>query len=241
MLEIKHVSKKFGSKSALKKADFEIKKGEVFSLIGPNGSGKTTLVKIIAGLLQPTQGQVLINKKDIEKAPKEAKSQIGYIPDEPNVWSKITAEEFLHFVGALFEMPKTERNKAIKKALKIFDLSGLEKEYFEDLSRGNKQKFAILAAFLHNPKLLLIDEPIVGLDPKSAEIAEKQFAEFAKKGGSVLIVTHTLPVAQKISDRIGVLCRGELIEVGTFAELQKKAKLPKTASLEEVYKVFTKE
>lgn len=239
MLKIKNVSKKFGNKRALAKTNFEIKSGEVFSLIGPNGSGKTTLVKMISGLLRPTDGQILINGFDIVKKPQKAKSQIGYIPDEPNIWSKITAEEFLHFVGALFEMDSKSRSKKIKKCLKIFDLEGIEKNYFEDLSRGNKQKFSILAALLHEPKLLLIDEPIVGLDPKSADIAKKTFASFAQKGRSVLMVTHTLSVAQEISDRIGILHYGKLIEVGTFSQLQKKAKLPSSASLEAVYKVLT--
>ena len=239
MLKIKNITKSFGSKVALENVNFEVKPGEVFSLIGPNGSGKTTLVKLISGLLKPTKGSILVDDFDIIKQPKKAKSQIGYIPDEPNVWSKITAEEFLHFVGALFDIKPEIRQKKIKKSLDIFDLSGIEKNYFEDLSRGNKQKFSILAALLHNPKLCLIDEPIVGLDPKSADIAKSEFSGFAKKGHSVLIVTHSLSVAQEISDRIGVLVYGKLIEVGTFAELQKKANLPKTASLEEVYRVLT--
>lgn len=235
MLKIQNLTKKFGDKTALQNINLEIQAREVFCLIGPNGSGKTTLIKTIAGLLQPTAGKIFVHGADVAQDPRSAKAQIGYIPDEPTVWSSVTGEEFLHLVGALYDMPEADRAKEIKRLLPLFDLQGIESEYFEDYSRGNKQKFSILAALLHRPKLLLVDEPIVGLDPTSAEIAKKQFRQFAQNGGSVLMVTHTLPVAEAIAGRIGFLRGGKLLVLGTLAELRSKAKLPADASLESVY------
>ena len=248
MLEIKHLVKQFGgltaSNSAQTKAvddvSFSIDSGEVFSLIGPNGSGKTTIVKTIVGLLQPTAGEILLGGASITNDPVKAKSIIGYIPDEPTVWPGITGEEFLHFVGTLYGMSKKERRDAIPDLLAIFQLNGIERGYFEDYSRGNKQKFAILAALLHKPKVLLIDEPIVGLDPTSAEIAKKEFAKFAGNGGAVLLVTHTLTVAHEISHRIGVLKDGKMVIAGSFEELVAKAQLDaKKATLDDVYTALT--
>ncbi|MDR3642687.1 MAG: ABC transporter ATP-binding protein [Candidatus Doudnabacteria bacterium] len=236
MLKIQNLSKKFGNKTALNNINLEIRPGEVFCLIGPNGAGKSTLVKIAAGLLQPGLGEVLIGGFDIVKTPEKAKALAGYIPDEPTVWSAITGGEFLQIVGALYGVSPKERVERIPKLLSMFGLSGIDQEYFEDYSRGNKQKFSILAALLHRPKILLVDEPIVGLDPTSAETAKFQFAEFAKNGGSVLMVTHTLSVAQAIATRVGFLENGSLKAVGTMAELRRRAGLPEAATLEEIYK-----
>ncbi len=236
MLKIQNLTKKFGNKIALNNVSLEIKPGEVFCLIGPNGAGKSTLVKIVAGLLQPSSGQVGVGEFDSAKNPEKTKALLGYIPDEPTVWSAITGEEFLHIVGALYGISQKLRSERIPRLLSLFGLTGIEQDYFEDYSRGNKQKFSILAALLHEPKFLLIDEPIVGLDPTSAEIAKAQFTQFAKNGGGVLMVTHTLSVAQAIADRVGFLENGQLKTVGTIAELRVKAGLPENASLEEIYK-----
>jgi ABC-2 type transport system ATP-binding protein len=236
MIKIQNLTKKFGNKIALESVNLEIKPGEVFCLIGPNGAGKSTLVKIVAGLLQPSSGQVSVGEFDAEANPEEAKALLGYIPDEPTVWSAITGGEFLQIVGALYGLSTKERSERIPKLLSLFDLTGIEQDYFEDYSRGNKQKFSILAALLHRPKFLLVDEPIVGLDPTSAEIAKTQFKEFAKNGGGVLMVTHTLSVAQAIADRVGFLENGKLKAVGSIPQLLSNAGLPENASLEEIYK-----
>jgi ABC-2 type transport system ATP-binding protein len=184
------------------------------------------LVKIAAGLLQPGLGKVLVGGFDVVQNPEKAKAQAGYIPDEPTVWSAITGGEFLQIVGALYGVSPKERLQRIPKLLSLFGLSGIDQDYFEDYSRGNKQK----------PKLLLVDEPIVGLDPISSEIAKTQFQDFAKNGGAVLMVTHTLSVAQAIATRVGFLENGQLKAVGTLAELRTTAGLPDGASLEEIYK-----
>lgn len=240
MLEIKKLCKKFGDKTAVNNISFSIKEGEIVSLIGPNGSGKTTIIKMITGLLQPTNGEILVGGMDVVKMPEKTKKQIGYIPDEPSIWSFMTGEEFIYFTGAMYDIPLEKRQKDLPGLLNKFDLSGIEKEYFEDYSRGNKQKFSILAGLSHEPKLLLIDEPIVGLDPVSAKKAESEFVNFVKNGGSIMLVTHTLTVAQKISDRIGILDKGEIIAIDTFQGLCKLANLPDSASLDDVYQKLVK-
>lgn len=239
MLKVSNLTKKFDEKVAVNNVSFAIKPGEVFSLIGPNSSGKTTIIKTIAGLLRPNDGVVTVGGRDVVAEPLETKSVIGYIPDEPIVWSGMTGEEFLHFVGALYGLSETLRAKKIAELLPIFTLQGLEKEYFENYSRGNKQKFTILAALLHDPKLLLIDEPIVGLDPESAAIAKTEFTRFAKAGGAVLLVTHTLSVAEEIATMVGVLKEGKLLATGTLSELRTKAKVDHDAPLDDVYAVLT--
>jgi len=239
MLNVSNLTKKFDGKVAVGGVSFVIKPGEIFSLIGPNSSGKTTIVKTIAGLLRPNTGTVTVGEHDVVLKPLETKSLIGYIPDEPVVWSGMTGEEFLHFVGALYGLAESTRTQKITELLAVFALSGLEKEYFENYSRGNKQKFTILAALLHEPKLLLVDEPIVGLDPESAIIAKTLFTQFAKAGGAVLLVTHTLTVAEEIATRVGVLKEGKLLGTGTLPELRAQAKLGTSATLDQVYAALT--
>jgi ABC-2 type transport system ATP-binding protein len=240
MLKIDKLKKIFGQTVAVDGVSLAVEPGEIVSLIGPNGSGKTTIIKTVAGLLQPTKGRVVVAGQDIKQDPVSAKAKIGYIPDEPAAWPVMTGREFLEISGALYGVPPAERARRLPRLLQMFDLAGIENGYFEDYSRGNKQKFAILAALLHRPELLLIDEPIVGLDPVSADRAEAEFAKFAAAGGAVLMVTHTLPVARKISHRIGILKAGQLVNIGSYRELCGLAKVDEGKGLEAVYKVLTK-
>ena len=235
MLEIKALTKRYGQKVAVNNISLELKPGELFCLIGPNGSGKTTLVKTILGLLQVTVGSIIVGGNNVQTAPEKAKQLMGYIPDEPTGWGSVTGEEFLHIVGSLYGIPETERRHAIPGLLALFSVEEEAEMYFEQYSRGNKQKFAILAALLHKPKLLLIDEPIVGLDPISAEKTKKIFKDFTQAGGTILMVTHTLSVAQEIADRIGFLQHGELKAIGTLHELEQQVNLSTASSLDEVY------
>ncbi len=235
MLKVKDLSKSFNDTKAVDGVGFGVNPGEIYALIGPNGSGKTTIIKIIAGLLRPSTGAVVVDGHDAVRDPREAKARVGYIPDEPAVWPSFTGLEYLHFTGALFGLSEEERTRRIPGLLDIFRLKGIENGYFEDYSRGNKQKFTILAALLHGPKLLLIDEPIVGLDPVSAEVAQERFVQFAQQGGAVLLVTHTLSVAERIANRIGVLQSGRLLASGTLSELKNRAQLDDNSSLEEAY------
>ncbi len=239
ILKITNLTKYFNSIKAVNNINLKIEEGGIFSIIGPNGSGKTTIIKSIAGLLRQDKGNITINGLDATHYPIKTKSNIGYIPDKPEIWSSITGEEFLYLMGSLYGMKKETIQKNIPLSLKIFNLAGIEKNYYEDYSRGNKQKFTILSALLHQPKLLLVDEPIVGLDPVSAEIAQNKFLNFTKNGGAILLATHDLSVATNISKTIGVLSQGKLITTGSFKELKNKAKLPKNAKLRDVYKKLT--
>lgn len=238
MIEIKGVSKKFQDKTVVHTLDLYIKKGEFYALIGPNGAGKSTFIKLLAGLLRPTKGDILLDGVSMLSDPKEAKSLIGYIPDEPTIWDGMTGFEFLNFVGSLYNIPASQREKDIKKLLKIYKLSGTEHQLYQDYSRGYKQKYSILAALLHNPSILLIDEPIVGLDPVSIDITKNILDVFVKEGGTVLMVTHTLFVAQELATRIGIFEKGRLKIEGTYKELVDKANLPAKTSLDDVYKNY---
>lgn len=236
MLNVHNLTKHFENNKAVNNVSFTINPGEIFSLIGPNSSGKSTIVKTITGLLQPTSGSITMDTIDISKKPEQAKSLIGYIPDEPSIWPYMTGEEFVLFTEALYNIPESSRNKSLPELLTVFNLTGTENRYFEEFSRGNRQKFSIIAALSHKPKLLVIDEPIVGLDPTGAEIAKNLFVQHAASGGSVLLVTHTLPVAEEISHRIGILKNGHLVAVGTMDELRTQASLPNDAHLDAIYK-----
>jgi len=238
MIEIKGVSKKFKDKTIIHNLDLSIKKGEFYALIGPNGAGKSTLIKLLSGLLQPTKGEILLDGINIVDNPKEAKALIGYIPDEPTVWDGMTGFEFMNFVGSLYNIPAQERKKDIQKMLKIYSLEGTEHQLYQDYSRGFRQKYSILAALLHSPKILLIDEPIVGLDPISIDITKHILDEFVKEGGTVLMVTHTLFVAQELATRIGLFEKGKLKIEGTYKELLDKAHLPTKTSLDDIYKNY---
>lgn len=238
MIEIKGVSKKFQDKTVIHNLDLSIKKGEFYALIGPNGAGKSTLIKLLSGLLQPTKGEILLDGINIVDNPKEAKALIGYIPDEPTIWDGMTGFEFMNFVGSLYNIPAQERKKDIQKMLKIYSLEGTEHQLYQDYSRGFRQKYSILAALLHSPKILLIDEPIVGLDPISIDITKNTLDIFVKDGGTVLMVTHTLFVAQELATRIGIFEKGKLKIEGTYKELVDKAHLPAKTSLDDIYKNY---
>lgn len=235
MLQIDRLSKRFGDETVLSDISFTVSAGTIHALIGPNGSGKTTLTKIVAGLLQPTAGAVLVNGADTVLDAQSAKQVIGYIPDNPEAWGKMTGREFLHFIGALYGMAPVARSARIDELLPVFGLEPIADRLFEHYSRGNRQKFSIIAAWLHEPKLLLIDEPIVGLDPESVTTFERMLREFAAEGGSVLITTHTLLVAEHISDGVGLLAHGSLIANDTLPNLCSQAGVAADASLDAVY------
>ena len=238
MLELSQVSKHFGSVQAVSDVSFSVGEGEIFALLGPNGSGKTTLTRVIAGLLQPTGGSVRIAGVELAEHPIDAKRHVGYIPDTPEVWGRMTGREFLHFTGALYDMPPTRRAERIDELLPRFELGAIADGYFDQYSRGNRQKFTVLAALLHEPQVLLIDEPIVGLDVDSVQVLEDLLREFAGAGGAVLITTHTLTVAEHTAGRFGMLSRGSLTAVGTLAELKGQAGMPEEAWFVDVYRHF---
>ena len=234
MLKIQKLSKKFGNKAAVCELSLEASVGEIYGFIGPNGAGKTTTIKMVAGVFRPTSGTAVIDGFDILNQPIKAKKRLGYIPDEPFVYNQLTGREFLYFSGSLYGLSFEQRKKRIDKLLKVFPIDDLIDGYFGDFSRGTKQKLMIIAAFLHQPKVVLIDEPVVGLDPQSARAAAELFKDFAKNGGTIFVSTHTLSVAEQICDRIGIISQGKLVGEGTIGELRSKAH-QEGATLEEVY------
>jgi len=220
MLDISNISKSFQDKEVLSDVSFSVSSGQIFALIGPNGSGKTTLTKILAGLLQPTSGTAVINDADILQESQTAKASTGYIPDNPSAWSEMTGREFLEFTGVLYGLSAKERKDRIQELLPVFDLTDTADSLFANYSRGNRQKFSILSAFMHEPDLILVDEPIVGLDQESVNTMKQLFTDFVADGGAVLITTHTLPIAEDVADRFGVLKSGTVVGTGTLEELR---------------------
>ncbi|HUW21419.1 MAG TPA: ABC transporter ATP-binding protein [Candidatus Bathyarchaeia archaeon] len=236
MIKISNLTKKFDRFLAVDNLSLQIEKGEIFGFIGPNGAGKTTTIKMLTGVLMPTSGTIEIGGYDLEKDPVKAKQLIGYIPDDPYVYPELTGREFLYLVGRLFEVKNLEEK--IKKLLLVYKLEKTVDGPFKDYSRGNKQKLTILAAFLHQPEILIIDEPMIGLDPLSVQITIDLFKEFARKKGSIFVSTHTLDIAEKICDRIGVIDQGRLIFEGTIRQLEKIVK-KKGQHLEELFLKLT--
>lgn len=240
ILKIKNLTKKFSSLTAVDNLCLEIGQGEIYALIGPNGAGKTTTIKILAGLYLPSAGRVEFLGQNLLDDNFQDRQLIGYVPDEPLFYPELTGQEFLNFTAALHGVSEKRKNEILGKLLKIFPLREALSENPENYSRGNKQKLAICAAFLTEPKLILIDEPIVGLDPQSAKAALELFTDFAKTGGSILLSTHTLQVAEKIADRVGIIDKGKLLAEGDLQTLSQKVKL-KRAHLEEVFLKITQE
>ncbi len=223
---------------AVQDLSLEIAPKEIYGLIGPNGAGKTTAVKMITGLYHPTTGRIFIDGIDLGAQPAQAKRLLGYIPDEPFIYESMTGREFLHLVGELYGVQASERIHKIDELVDLYALRGVVDGYVQNYSRGNRQKLAILASLLHAPRLLIVDEPIVGLDPESAIKTRDLLKAFVERGGGALICTHTLPFAEQVCQRVGLLKDGRLIGEGDFPTLRRQAGLP-DASLEALYLHFT--
>ncbi len=211
MISIQNVTKKFGEFVAVDNLNLEIKSGEFFGFLGPNGAGKTTTIKMITGLYAPTAGKIFINGFDIQKNPVEAKSTIGYIPDEPFLYDKLTGIEFLYFSGGLYNIDKQTLKSRIDETIELLELGEWIYKLTEEFSRGMRQRIAIASALLHNPKVIVIDEPIVGLDPVSASIVKKILRQKANEGASIFMSTHLLSIAEELCDRIAIIKNGKLI------------------------------
>jgi ABC-2 type transport system ATP-binding protein len=233
-LALRGLTKRFGPLTAVRDLSITVAPGEIYGLIGPNGSGKTTTVKMLTGLYRPTAGRIVVTGVDLLAEPERAKRAMGYLPDEPFVYDKLSGREFLHLMGELYGVDRATRRARIERLLDLFPLSAVIDTYVESYSRGNKQKLTILAALLHEPRVLVADEPIVGLDPESAITTREVFRRFAAGGGAVLVCTHTLAFAEAVCHRVGLLARGVLVQEGDLAALRRAADLP-GASLEDLY------
>ncbi|MCJ7495460.1 MAG: ABC transporter ATP-binding protein, partial [Deltaproteobacteria bacterium] len=225
MIELFHLSKSFRNFQAVKDVTLQIPRGEIFGFLGPNGAGKTTTIRMMAGLMKPTSGRVCLDGKDVLRQPEEAKSVLGFIPDRPYLYEKLTGQEFLDFIADLHGLETgNSRQKRIDELLNFFDLQGWCRELIESYSHGMRQRLVFGAALLHRPKVLIIDEPMVGLDPKGTRLVKGLFRDLSKKGVSIFMSTHTLELAEEICQRIGIINEGRVIALGTMEELREKAK-----------------
>jgi ABC-2 type transport system ATP-binding protein len=223
MIRLYDVAKRYGRFEAVKGLDLHIRAGELFGLLGPNGAGKTTTMRMIAGILAPTSGRIEIAGVDVIRRPVQAKATLGFIPDRPFVYDKLTGAEFLRFTAALFGQDGREVERRIDELMELFDLTRWKDELTESYSHGMRQKLIIASALVHRPKVIVVDEPMVGLDPKSARLLKEIFRHFVEHGGTVLMSTHTLEIVEDMCDRVGIIRQGELVACGTVDDLRRSA------------------
>lgn len=238
MIELRNLTKRFGDIVAVNRLNLSVSGGEIFGFIGPNGAGKTTTLRMMGGILAPTEGSVIIEGIDIGKEPEKAKKRIGFIPDRPFLYEKLTGMEFLTFTADLYGMGDDAFHEKAERILKQFSLHRWADELIESYSHGMKQRLIISAAILHDPTVIVVDEPMVGLDPAGTRMVKTLFRDLAQGGTTVFMSTHTLGVAEDVCDRIGIIHKGTLIATGTREELMVKARV-KAADLEEVFMILT--
>ena len=235
MIKTEQLTKKFGNFVAVDNVNLDLHPGEIFGFLGPNGAGKTTTIRMLIGLLKPTSGRVTIAGFDLEKNPISAKSLVGFIPDRPYIYEKLTALEFMSFIGGIYGMDQAEIDKKAPGLLEFFDLKDWADELAESFSHGMKQRLVYASAMLHDPKVIIVDEPMVGLDPKVARLLKDSFRSLAhEEGKTIFMSTHTLEVAEEVCDRIGIILHSQLIAEGTMDELRSQAK-SKDANLEDIF------
>ena len=238
LLEIKNFTKRYGDVVAVDNLNLSVDRGELFGFLGPNGAGKTTTIKTIVGLLRPDEGQITIGGYDIVAQPEQAKRLIGYIPDNPYIYDRLTGREFLELVGSLYGMDK----KLIQERIEfLFDLFGIEEwgdEYAAEYSHGMRQKVIMASAIMHDPALIVIDEPMVGLDPQSQRLVKGVMRKLIERGTAIFMSTHTLAVAEEVCTRIGIIYKGKLMKVGTLEQLRADAKM-EGKSLEDLFVALT--
>ncbi len=240
MIELNALTKRYGTFTAVNAIDLKVPKGELFGFLGPNGAGKTTTLRMIAGILPPTAGTARIAGIDVAADPMAAKAMLGYIPDRPFIYEKLTGAEFLRFVAGLY----CQNGKAIehrgRELLALFDLDEWRDELVESYSHGMRQKLIISSAFIHKPAVIVVDEPMVGLDPKATRILKDLFAEYTRRGNTIMMSTHTLEVAETMCDRIGIIQGGTIRALGTMDELR-AASATGNDGLEEIFLKLTGE
>lgn len=242
MIEASNLTKRYGNLTAVDNVNLTVRPGEIYGFLGPNGAGKTTTIKMLVGLLIPTSGEAKICGISVQKDPVKAKSMLGYVPDTPDVYEKLTARELLRFVADLRRLDPRKADERAQELLKLFELYDRQDELLGSYSHGMKQKICIAAALLGEPKVLFLDEPTVGLDPKGARLVKDVLRRMADQGGTVFLSTHILEIAERMCDRVGIIQKGRLIAEGTVDELRKKT-LPgqegRDASLEDLFLKLT--
>jgi len=219
MIQVKNLSKRYGKLAAVDNLNLEIARGEIFGFLGPNGAGKTTTIRCMMGILKATSGQVLLNGHDVVRAAQKAKAISGFIPDRPFIYEKLSGIEFLNFVGKLHRVDTVQLGKRIAALLDHLELTPWRDELVESYSHGMKQRLVVCGALIHEPKILVVDEPMVGMDPKGARTLKDLFCALAKNGTTVFLSTHSISVAEEICHRIGIIRQGRLICCGTMSEI----------------------
>jgi ABC-2 type transport system ATP-binding protein len=240
MIRLTGLTKRYGSFTAVDAIDLEVPRGELFGFLGPNGAGKTTTLRMIAGILRPTAGKVEIANIDVDYDPVAAKMRLGFIPDRPFIYEKLTGAEFLRFVAGLYDQEGPEVEHRARELLALFDLDDWQDELVESYSHGMRQKLIISSAFVHRPEVIVVDEPMVGLDPKAAKILKELFREYTRRGHTIMMSTHTLQVAESMCDRIAIMQGGRIRASGTMAELRQSAEAGATG-LEDIFLKLTGE
>jgi ABC-2 type transport system ATP-binding protein len=238
MIELKNLTKRYGNTLAVNNISLSVAKGEIFGFIGPNGAGKTTTIRMMGGVLAPTEGSVIIDGINMADDPESVKRRIGFIPDRPFLYEKLTGMEFMRFSADLYSVDERiflEKAQALLKKFAIFDWAH---ELIESYSHGMKQRLIISAALLHDPAVIVVDEPMVGLDPAAIRMVKDMLCDLAKNGTTIFMSTHTLAVAEDICDRIGIIHRGSIIAIGTTGDLKRDAGIQK-ADLEGVFLILT--
>jgi ABC-2 type transport system ATP-binding protein len=221
MIRTEHLTKTYGDLLAVNDLNLDIAQGEFFAFLGPNGAGKTTTIKLLTGLLKPSSGRALICGYDIQAQSVEARRSISYVPDLPFLYDKLDPMEFMLFVGQLYGMDRAEVLRIGEELFDTFDLNDVRTQLIENLSHGTRQRVAIAAGLLHSPRVIIIDEPMVGLDPRSARVVKDVLKKRSQAGTTIFLSTHVLHIAEELADRIGILNHGKLIAVGTMGELQR--------------------
>ncbi len=223
MIKFEGLRKEYGNLAAVKDLSFTVAAGECFGFLGPNGAGKTTTIKMLAGLLVPTAGRVLVNGHDLQTEPQDAKSIMGYVPDKPYIYDKLTGREFIDFMLDLYSVDRAAAAGRREELLEMFGLGEWQDELVENYSHGMKQKLVITGALVHHPRVLVIDEPMVGLDPHGHKLVKDLFRAFVAAGNTIFMSTHTLVVAEELCHRIAIIDKGSVIALGSMEELRGRA------------------
>jgi ABC-2 type transport system ATP-binding protein len=238
MIEFDHVTRSYGTKPAVVDLTVAIPRGELFALLGPNGAGKTTTIKMLVGLLRPSRGTVRVCGHDVVRQAREAHLRTGYVPDEPTLYDKLTGREFLWFIADMFGIPRPVAEQRIDREIASFELAEFVDDLAESYSLGMKQRLVFASSLLHDPDMLVLDEPMVGLDPRSMRIVKDLLAARTREGMTVFMSTHTLAMAEEMADRLGIMVRGQLRFLGTVAELRDQMAV-EASSLEQLYLQLT--
>jgi len=237
-VELKDITKRYNEIVAVNNLSLTISTGEIFGLLGPNGSGKSTTLKMLLGLVQPTAGSVNVLGLDVQKQAVEVKRLVGYVPESPNIYEFLTGIEYLDFIADIYGVPTAEKKQRIIEYLKAMQLEGREGDMINSYSDGMKKKISLISAFLHKPKLLILDEPLNALDPRSARIVKDFLHELKGQGVTTIMSTHVLEIAEALCDRIGIMYQGNLLALGNMDDLRQRASLPKSG-LEDIFLKLT--